>query len=270
MKLPRLARRPRTWRSRGPRALRTDGVRPSILVYKNDEYVDKDVLEFAELSQFDPIVLILTGKGQATGTLVNVGRDVGKVILTAAHVIEDGVRSVYLEGAPINETEGSPSMEVEVASTKASPNFERGNDDTRRYDYGVIVLKDAVDTITPYTISNTCPTRVHEGIVNVGGYGDYVNTSGANSKALHKRVFHSLVRTDASNCSVLFSDSVEKIDKDPTQGIYWGYPWEGDSGGPVFTGGVFNQVAGVVSGKTADDRFAYARPSANDIVGLLT
>ncbi len=250
------------------------GLLEAVLIL-NELYNDSEALHLAHTHpRFKPVVLIDTPKGSATGVLINVPDKpdlTQRVILTNAHVIQDGVKKIYLEGlAPDADSEDDidDSKNLAFISSKAHPSFKKNEEDLRKYDYGVVVLEKALD-IEPLELTdeqlatNTSITIVGYGQKTV--YKDGVLSERPTSD-LKKRAFKSTI-TEIKNEEHTFYTHIngETMEK-------FVFPYEGDSGAPVFHANQEDSgvILGIVSGFiNSAEKAAYISPTIEEVSALL-
>ena len=250
------------------------GLLEAVLIL-NELYNDSEALHLAHTHpKFKPVVLINTQKGSATGVVINVPDkpDLTKrVILTNAHVIQDGIKKIYLEGlAPDADSEDTidDSKNLAFLSSKAHPSFKKDEESLRKYDYGVVVLEKALD-IEPLELTDEQLAK--DTPITIVGYGQKAMVhNGRLSEQpisdLKKRAFKSIISEIKNEDRIFYTH----INPETTENFV--FPYQGDSGGPVFrtTQEHTGIILGIVSGFLNDeDKAAYINPTIKDISALL-
>lgn len=244
----------------------------AVLIFK-EHYNDEEALSTAH-THFKPVVLIKTeNEGNATGTVINVPDrpDLEKrVILTNAHVINNKISKIYREGlAPDVDSEEplDDNNALEFLPPRAHPAFKKGDESLRKYDYGVVILKEPLN-IEPLSLSDEQLTAGTP--ITIVGYGQkyapYAGDTLGPLSDLKKRAFGSII-TEAHNEERIF---YTHINEDTRKN--YAFPFTGDSGAPVFRTSQQdkNTILGIVSGFVNEQgTTAYINPSINDVSSLL-
>ncbi|MBY0291786.1 MAG: serine protease, partial [Alphaproteobacteria bacterium] len=160
------------------------------------------------------------------------------------------------------------SKNLAFLSSKAHPSFKKDDESLRKYDYGVVVLEKALD-IEPLELTDEQLAK--DTPITIVGYGQkaMVHNGRLTERPnfdLKKRAFKSTI-TEIQN-----EDRIYYTHINPETAENFVFPYEGDSGGPVFRTAQEHSgvILGIVSGFVNEEaKAAYINPTIKNIAALL-
>ncbi len=245
----------------------------AVFVFNNSSYNDNEALQEGQNIYSKSVVLILTERGNGSGVLIDLSNrpDLkGKIILTAAHVIEEKITDIFMDGLKPHHDEEDPldeSLKIPFKSVKKHPLFVYGKEEARIYDYGLIILNNPISNIQSLNLSEI-PLTLPQPLI-VSGFGQKLiltneATATGATNDLKRRTFKSLITESNNDKSILYSDI-----KNEMAYSRFAFPYVGDSGGSaIFTEGSSSQFIGIVSGKH-EQKVAFVRPSIQELYKIL-
>lgn len=246
----------------------------AVMIYDNTNYDDTLALNKGQTNPFTSVCLILTKAGNGSGIFIDLPDRPelrGKVILTAAHVIDQEIKMILMDGLKPEQDEEDDVDQASSLSFDLPIKHPQYKDavTTRQYDFGLIILKNPIENIIPLTLAESSITQNDS--VLISGFGQKIIVQNdkivEQKNDLKRRVFETII-TDAREPNLLLTNMREK-------GLAQKYvfPYYGDSGGGVFkknSQGNINLI-GIVSGfDPGNEQAIFISPHINDLYSLLT
>jgi hypothetical protein len=252
--------------------------------------LDGASLDRGQNDEFGAVVFLLGESEEGTGILIDPpeGRPdlAGRLILTAAHVITGnagkrlrihpkGLLKKVDEPSEENLLETGALIEIPPGADHriSHPGFVKGNESTRQFDYGLIILDEPIDSLPSLRLANPEEIDLDSiASIEVAGFGSRLNMApeggirAEKEGGFRKRAFESIIGKKDRN--VLELDLGEFISAQ--EKAIFTFPFSGDSGGAVFKKGEYSRLVGVVSGVNTEELiFKYVHVTNEDVRQLL-